>query len=128
MGSRVPPADRAASKFREAILESHSLEDFELFDFAEALQDEQPPAEPWFMESTRLRRIHFLHLNRELAGWKKRVQEDRKVSVEDIEAIGKVLREQGISSRTRASLTTMHLLIRVIPKQPQFATSNSSAP
>lgn len=75
---------------------SSPMEDFELFEFAEVLQGEKPTAEPWFMESTRLRRIHFLHLNRELARWKKRIQEGRKVSTKDVEAIGKVLSDQGV--------------------------------
>lgn len=68
-------------------------EDFALFEFAESLQEDL--AEPWFMEMTRLRRIHFLYLNKRLAAWKKKVQEDRKASDADVDTIGRLLSEQG---------------------------------
>jgi len=43
-------------------------EEIGLFDFAEELRSgPKGPGEPWFMDMTRLRRVHFLYLNRELA-------------------------------------------------------------
>lgn len=67
-----------------------------LFDFAEELRREDPPGEPWFMEMTRLRRLHFLWLNRELAAIRKKVLQDKRASNKDMEKLQTLLRDQGI--------------------------------
>lgn len=65
-----------------------------LFDFAEELRQESPPGEPWFMEMTRLRRLHFLWLNRELAALRKKILEDRRASDTDMKQLQALLRDQ----------------------------------
>ena len=67
--------------------------DARLFDFAARLQEQG--VEPWLMEMRGLRGIHFLHLDRSLAEWKKKVRENGQVSDADVVAIGGLLREQG---------------------------------
>lgn len=71
-------------------------EDVNLYLFAEELYDERPiPAEPWFLEMTRLRRAYILHLNKRLAKHRKRFFEERQATDKDMEDLGKTLHEQG---------------------------------
>jgi hypothetical protein len=70
-------------------------EDTALFAFAEELRDESPPGEPWYMEMTRLRRIQFLYLNRQLAQCRKRILERQEVTEEEMVTLKGLLRDQG---------------------------------
>ena len=73
----------------------YNEEETGVFSFAETLGEEEPPGEPWFMEMTRLRRFHFVHLNKRLAACKKKILEGRKVSDNDMKELSMLLQEQG---------------------------------
>ena len=73
--------------------EDEDIEESGLFDFAEGLREDQN--EPWFMEMSRLRRCHFLYLNKRLAACRKRILQRRQVSDKDMEDLTILLRDQG---------------------------------
>ena len=86
-------------------------EEVGIFDFAEELRREKPPGEPWFMEMTRLRRMHFLWLNKELAAIRKKILQDRRASKKDMRTLQGLLRDQGrISYHKRGSKYHMNAL------------------
>ena len=90
----------AATSLRSSS-ETSSEEDVEeagLFEFAEAVGWERPPGEPWFMEMTRLRRYHFVYLNKKLAASRKRILEQKTASDHDMEELTKLFHDQGIAS------------------------------
>lgn len=66
-----------------------------LYEFAAELRAEKPPGEPWYMEMTRLRRLYFLYLNRQLAQCRKRILERREVSDDEMNELKGLLRDQG---------------------------------
>lgn len=66
-----------------------------LYDFAEELRNENPPVEPWFLESSRLRRIYILWLNKQLALCRKDILERQQPSDQNMEQLGKILHLQG---------------------------------
>ena len=66
-----------------------------LYEFAAELRAEKPPGEPWYMEMTRLRRLYFLYLNRQLAQCRKRILERREVSDDEMNELKVLLRDQG---------------------------------
>jgi hypothetical protein len=76
-----------------------AIEDYEeqagLYDFAEELRNSKPPVQPWFIEASRLRRIHILWLNKRLAMCRKDILERMQPSDKDMEELGKVLHSQG---------------------------------
>ncbi|KAK5110242.1 hypothetical protein LTR85_001301 [Meristemomyces frigidus] len=74
-------------------------EERNICDFAESLEREEPPADPWFMEMTGLRRLHFLHINKRLAACKKRVLETRRATDRDMEEIRALFHEQADAIR-----------------------------
>lgn len=74
-----------------------SKEDANLFLFSEELKRERPPAEPWYMEMTRLRRMYFLYLNKRLAQCRKKILARQEVSDEDMLELKELLRDQGRS-------------------------------
>lgn len=106
------------------------IEEMGLFDFAEELRQEKPPGEPWFMEMTRLRRLHFLWLNRELAGVRKKILEGKSASDDDMVKLQTLLRDQGTpQSDVLPHLRKARHLISPLRIQPkQSATSSSSNP
>lgn len=90
-------------------IDSFGLDDEErtLFDFAEELRNEEPPGEPWFMEMSRLRHLHFLWLNKELACLRKKILEDKRASSDDMRTLQTLLRDQG-RSRLRTHRELVH--------------------
>lgn len=98
------PGSSANGSNAPGIANSEDSSDFDdeeigLFDFAEELRLEKPPGEPWFMEMTRLRRLHFLWLNKELASIRKKILENKRASKEDMEKLQNLLRDQGKADR-----------------------------
>jgi hypothetical protein len=67
-----------------------------LYDLAEELRTRDPPVEPWFLESSRLRRMYILWLNKQLAVCRKDILESEKPSDKHMETLGKVLHLQGM--------------------------------
>ena len=72
-----------------------------LFRLAEELGSETPPAEPWFMEMTRLRRLYFVYLNKRLAQCRKRILEKQEASDNDMLEVKELLRDQGKIAHAR---------------------------
>ncbi|KXS94483.1 hypothetical protein AC578_1717 [Pseudocercospora eumusae] len=86
-------------------------EDVNLYLFAEELYDEGPtPAEPWFLEMTRLRRAYILHLSKRLAKHRKRFFEERQATDRDMEDLGKTLHEQANAIRDLQLLRSLDFL------------------
>lgn len=79
---------------RSNSLSGKSTEAKKLFQFSEAIRD-GPNPDPWFMEMTRLRRLHFLHLNNRLAAFRKDILEKKEASNEDVTKLAALLHEQG---------------------------------
>lgn len=90
-------ASEALADSSEASLGASTDEERNIFDFVDALEDEQPAAEPWLVEMTRLRRLHFLHINKRLAACKKKILETRRATDRDMEELGALFNEQGTS-------------------------------
>lgn len=74
-------------------------EEFYLVDYANALREEKPPAEPWFLEMTRLRKIYLLHLNNELARMRKKILIGRRASKTDMNQLRDLLHDQAEAIR-----------------------------
>lgn len=87
--------DSSAWSSMDSVNSAYDDEELGLFDFAETVRDEIPPGEPWFMEMTRLRRLHFLWLNKELAAVRKKILENKRASDDDMRALQGLLRDQG---------------------------------
>lgn len=77
-------------------------EELGLYNLAEELRQQNPPAEIWFLEMTRLRRIHTLWLNKQLALSRKSILGRRRATDDDMGRLGKVLHLQGKPIETRA--------------------------
>ncbi|KXT07972.1 hypothetical protein AC579_6920 [Pseudocercospora musae] len=88
-------------------------EDANLYLIAEELYGERPtPAEPWSLEMTRLRRACILHLNKRLAQHWKRFFEERRATDQDMEDLGRTLREQANAMRDLQSMRSLDFLRR----------------
>ncbi|SMR64168.1 unnamed protein product [Zymoseptoria tritici ST99CH_3D1] len=57
------------------------------------------PAEPWFLEMGRLRRMYFLYLNKQLASKRKTLLESGKATDKDMRAVGLLLHKQAEAIR-----------------------------
>ncbi len=77
--------------------EDNVIENQMLFRWSEKLRREE--AEPWFLEMTTLRRLSILHLNKQLAWYKKKISKDHAASNKDMRRVRALLREQGTFTR-----------------------------
>jgi hypothetical protein len=100
---RTPALTRLSHHLPRQMTDQSSCRSFEddydehaaLYDFAEELRMEEPAAEPWFLEMSRLRRIYILWLNKRLSLCRKSILGRKKASDDDVKVLGEVLHLQG---------------------------------